>query len=146
MAADRRRALAKDAPPLHVALWLAFLLFILLLGSLVALVAWLVGGLLGTGVLGLLITAVAPFVAFILIVLIVLRLVRRTGAPVADLIEGAGQIEAGEVGTQVPERGPSEVRTLARAFNAMSARLGANEEARRTLLADVGHRCARRSP
>ena len=115
----------------------AFLLFILLVGSLIALVAWLVGGLLGSGVLA----NVVPIVAVILIVLlaIVIRLARRTGTPVADLIEGAGRIEAGEIGTQVPERGPSEVRSLARAFNAMSARLAANEEARRTLLADVSH-------
>ena len=67
------------------------------------------------------------------------RLVRGTAAPVGDLIEGAGRIEAGEIGTQVPERGPSEVRSLARAFNSMSARLAATEEARRTLLADVSH-------
>jgi two-component system, OmpR family, sensor histidine kinase BaeS len=117
----------------------AFLLFILLVGSLVALVAWLVGSLLESGALGLLVTAVVPIVAFILIVLIVIRLARGTGAPVADLIEGAGRVEAGEIGTQVPERGPSEVRSLARAFNAMSARLADNERARRTLLADVSH-------
>jgi two-component system, OmpR family, sensor histidine kinase BaeS len=117
----------------------AFLLFILLVGSLVALVAWLVGGLLDSGSLMLLVSAVLPFVAFLLFVVIVIRLVRGTGAPVADLIEGAGRLEAGEIGTQVPERGPAEVRSLARAFNAMSARLAANEEARRTLLADVSH-------
>ena len=117
----------------------AFLLFIVLVGSLVALVAWLVGGMLESGALGLLVTAIVPFVAVVLILLIALRLARRTGAPVGDLIEGAGRIEAGEIGTQVPEYGPSEVRSLARAFNAMSARLAANEEARRTLLADVSH-------
>jgi signal transduction histidine kinase len=113
----------------------AFLLFILLVGSLVALVAWLVGGLLGSGVFQLFLGAIAV----LLLGSIVVRLARRTGAPVADLIEGAGRIEAGEIGTQVPERGPSEVRSLARAFNAMSARLAANEGARRTLLADVSH-------
>jgi signal transduction histidine kinase len=115
------------------------LLFILLIGSLIAFVAWLVGGLLQSGTLQLLLSAVLPFVAFLLFVVIVIRLIRGTGAPVADLIEAAGRVEAGETGTQVPERGPSEVRSLARAFNAMSARLAANEEARRTLLADVSH-------
>ena len=113
----------------------AFLLFILVVGSLVALVAWFVGGLLGSGTVQLLLSAIAV----LLLVSIVVRLARRTGAPVADLIEGAGRIEAGEIGTQVPERGPSEVRSLARAFNAMSSRLAANEETRRTLLADVSH-------
>ena len=117
----------------------AFLFFILLVGSLIALVAWLVGGLLEGGALSLVITAVLPFIVLVLLVLLVVRLIRRTGAPVGDLIEAAGRVEAGEIGTQVPERGPSEVRSLARAFNAMSSRLAANEEARRTLLADVSH-------
>ncbi len=117
----------------------AFLFFILLVGSLIALVAWLVGGLLEGGALGLVVTAVLPFIVLVLLVLLVVRLIRRTGAPVGDLIEAAGRVEAGEIGTQVPERGPSEVRSLARAFNAMSSRLAANEEARRTLLADVSH-------
>jgi signal transduction histidine kinase len=117
----------------------ALLLFILLVGSLVALVAWLVGNLLNGGAVTLLVTALVPLLAFGLIAWIVIRLVRRTGAPVADLIEAAGRIEAGEIGTQAPVRGPSEVRSLARAFNAMSARLAEDERARRTLLADVSH-------
>ena len=83
----------------------------------------------------------APLTVFILVLLLLaLRgLIRGTAAPVGDLIEGAGRIEAGEIGTQVPERGPSEVRSLARAFNAMSSRLAENEESRRALLADVSH-------
>jgi two-component system, OmpR family, sensor histidine kinase BaeS len=67
------------------------------------------------------------------------RLVRGTAAPVGDLIEAAGRVEAGEVGAQVDERGPAELRSLARAFNAMSARLSETDEARRRLLADVSH-------
>ena len=56
-----------------------------------------------------------------------------------DLIEASERVEAGEVGTQVEVRGPREVRAMARAFNAMSARLAADAEARRRLLADVSH-------
>jgi signal transduction histidine kinase len=67
------------------------------------------------------------------------RLVRGTAAPVGDLIEAAGRVEAGEVGTQVPERGPAELRSVARAFNSMSTRLEETDEARRRLLADVSH-------
>src|SRR5918992_5752277 len=117
----------------------AVLAFVTVVGSLVALVAWLVGGLLEGGTLAHLLAALTPIVILVLIALIVVRLVRRTGAPVADLIEAAGRIEAGEIGTQAPVRGPSEVRSLARAFNAMSARLAEDERARRTLLADVSH-------
>ena len=117
----------------------AVLAFVTVVGSLVALVAWLVGGLLEGGTLAHFLAAVTPIVILVLIAWIVIRLVRRTGAPVADLIEAAGRVEAGEIGTQAPVSGPTEVRSLARAFNAMSTRLAANEEARRTLLADVSH-------
>ena len=67
------------------------------------------------------------------------RLVRGTAVPVSELVEAAGRVEAGEVGTQVTERGPSEVRALARAFNAMSSRLEETDASRRRLLADVSH-------
>jgi two-component system sensor histidine kinase BaeS len=113
----------------------AFLLFVLLVGSLIAVVAWAVGQLLESGVLAFLVAAVLVILLFGSVA----RLFRRAGAPVGDLIEAAGRVEAGEIGAQVPERGPAEVRQLARAFNAMSVRLAANEEARRTLLADVSH-------
>jgi two-component system, OmpR family, sensor histidine kinase BaeS len=124
-----------------------FLLFILLVGSLIALVAWVVGALLQTGAVQLVLSAILPIVAFVLFIVLVLmliarlviRLVQGTAAPVGDLIEAAERIEAGEIGAHVPERGPREVRSLARAFNAMSARLAANEDARRRLLADVSH-------
>jgi two-component system OmpR family sensor kinase/two-component system sensor histidine kinase BaeS len=39
----------------------------------------------------------------------------------------------------VVERGPREIRGVARAFNSMSERLAASEEQRRRLLADVSH-------
>ncbi len=66
-------------------------------------------------------------------------LLRGTAAPVGDLIEAAGRVEAGEIGDPGRGRGPAEVRSLARAFNAMSARLEETDEARRRLLADVSH-------
>ena len=110
----------------------------LFVGSLVALTAWLVGSAL-SGSLGLLVTSVVPIIAFVLVVLIVVRLVRRTGAPVGDLIEAAERVEAWRaVG---PAAGPraGELRSVARAFNAMSTRLEGTDEARRRLLADVSH-------
>jgi signal transduction histidine kinase len=116
----------------------AFLVFILFVGSLIALVAWLVSRLLD-GSIALVAAAVLPFVALVVLLAIAARLVRRAGAPVGDLIEAAGRVEAGEVGAKVEERGPSEVRSLARAFNAMTTRLEQTDEARRRLLADVSH-------
>jgi two-component system, OmpR family, sensor histidine kinase BaeS len=65
--------------------------------------------------------------------------VRRLAAPVEELVAAAGRIEAGDFGVRLPERGPREVRTVARAFNAMTARLEATEARRRSFLADVTH-------
>ena len=117
----------------------AFLVVFLLVVSLMAaLVIWLVGTLLGTH---------APSIVFGLLLLFLLalaarrvvRAVRGSAGAAADLIEAAGRVEEGNYATRVDERGPGEVRALARAFNAMSARLEANEEERRRLLADVSH-------
>lgn len=68
-----------------------------------------------------------------------LRGARRVIAPLGDLVDAAGRIEAGDYDARVRERGPRDVRTLARAFNSMSARLAGSETARRTFLADVAH-------
>jgi len=84
-----------------------------------------------------------PFFLFPLVVVaaIVLlgRMFRSISRPVGDLIEATGRLEAGSYGTRVRERGPREMRSLARAFNAMAVRLEANESQRKQLLADVTH-------
>ncbi|OGT28637.1 MAG: hypothetical protein A2Z17_06655 [Gammaproteobacteria bacterium RBG_16_66_13] len=64
---------------------------------------------------------------------------RVLALPLRDLIDAAGRVEAGDLSARVPERGPRELRALARAFNAMLDRLKANERQRRRLLADVTH-------
>ncbi|MGZ6299001.1 MAG: sensor histidine kinase [Candidatus Limnocylindria bacterium] len=105
--------------------------------SMIAFLAWLIGRAFGP--------APHPVVIFLigLLVLFVLanvgRAVRRAAAPVGDLIEASGRVEAGDFSTRVPEDGPREVRALARAFNAMSAKLEETEQQRRSALADVSH-------
>jgi two-component system sensor histidine kinase BaeS len=64
---------------------------------------------------------------------------RRVAPPVSGLIRAARRVEAGDYSTRVPIRGPGEVRSLARAFNAMSARLEAEETRRQSVLADIAH-------
>jgi signal transduction histidine kinase len=64
---------------------------------------------------------------------------RRLAAPVGGLMEGAQRIEAGDYSVRVPVRGPKALRSLARAFNAMSSRLEADEVRRRSVLSDVAH-------
>ena len=67
------------------------------------------------------------------------RGLRRLAIPLGDLIDAAESVEAGDYAARVRPRGPRELRSLARAFNAMSARLETSEEQRRRLLADVTH-------
>src|ERR1700737_2592843 len=67
------------------------------------------------------------------------RGVRRFSQPMDNLIEAAGRIEKGDYSAQIPESGPPELRSVARAFNSMSARLKASDERRRSFLADVAH-------
>src|SRR4029077_15248610 len=54
-------------------------------------------------------------------------------------IGAAGRIEAGDYSVQVPESGPRDLRSVARAFNEMSARLKASDEQRRGFLAELAH-------
>ncbi len=67
------------------------------------------------------------------------RGLRRISVPLGDLLEAAGRIAEGDYSPRVAERGPSEVRALARAFNGMAARLEVTEGQRRDLMADITH-------
>ena len=107
-------------------------------GLLAAGIIWAISSVAGTDPLG----ALGIIVALIVVALLarwVLAGFRSATAPVSELIEAAGRVEGGELGIQVSERGPGEVRALGRSFNAMSARLERTEEERRRLLADVSH-------
>jgi signal transduction histidine kinase len=64
---------------------------------------------------------------------------RRMTRPMDGLIDAAGRIEAGDYSVQVPESGPRDLRSVARAFNEMSARLKASDEERRGFLAELAH-------
>ena len=82
-----------------------------------------------------------PFgiVLVIIVAILVVRAGRRFASPVADVMEAADRVAAGDYETRVEERGSREVRRLGRAFNEMTERLGTNEARRRQLLADVAH-------
>lgn len=67
------------------------------------------------------------------------RMLRRVASPVEDLIEAAGHVAGGDYSARVPERGPSEMRTLVRTFNEMTGRLQSSDAQRRKLLADITH-------
>jgi signal transduction histidine kinase len=64
---------------------------------------------------------------------------RRMTRPMESLIDAAGRIEGGDYSVQVSESGPRDLRSVARAFNQMSARLKASDEQRRGFLAALAH-------
>ena len=113
-----------------------FAIVAIALAGFFALLSWLIGSLLG-GAQPVITILIGLFV--LLILFSAARAVRRTAAPVGELIEASGRVEAGDYSTRVSERGPREVRALARAFNAMSVRLEETERQRRSALADVSH-------
>ncbi len=82
-------------------------------------------------------------VGFALFVIFIVGLVgmslRRLVVPLDDLLKAADRVGQGDYSVRVQERGPREVRTLARAFNEMASRLHVLDERRRDLLADVTH-------
>jgi signal transduction histidine kinase len=117
-----------------LALFIAVLLVSLVIAVLVDLLTSILGG--------------APSLATVALVLLLVlaligtsvrRVFRGAARPVADLVEAAGRVEGGDYAVRVPVRGPREVRSLAGAFNAMSARLEETEAQRQRLLADVSH-------
>jgi len=79
------------------------------------------------------------FFAIITLGLIGRALLRNIAWPVGDLLEAAGRVTQGDYAARVDERGPREVRALARAFNGMAARLQMEAEQRRNILTDVTH-------
>src|SRR5438105_10542606 len=80
-----------------------------------------------------------PILVVVLIAIAVGGGVRRMTRPMNNLIDAARRIESGDYSAQVPEWGSQDIRSVARAFNAMSARLKAMDEQRRSFMADVTH-------
>jgi signal transduction histidine kinase len=67
------------------------------------------------------------------------RWLGRVVVPLDDLLHAADRVGQGDYSARVQEKGPREVRSLARAFNDMASRLDQLDERRRNLLADVTH-------
>jgi signal transduction histidine kinase len=86
----------------------------------------------------------APWPWFILILVIgglfwFGRTVRRTAAPIADVMTAADRVADGDYSVRVDTRANGEVGRLVESFNAMTTRLEVNETQRRNLFADVAH-------
>ncbi len=83
---------------------------------------WFVGGIVGVGV------TVAAFAA-----------TRRIAMPIGGVLDVIDRVAGGDYEVRVIERGPPPIRALARAFNAMVARLQDHDRQRRDLMADLAH-------
>jgi signal transduction histidine kinase len=81
----------------------------------------------------------AALVLIVTIIALSIFGLRRFSAPLDDMHEAAGRVADGDYSAHVQEKGPAEVRSLARAFNNMAARLHQADEQRRNLLADTTH-------
>jgi signal transduction histidine kinase len=64
---------------------------------------------------------------------------RRVGLPLGDVVAAADRVASGDYSARVIEQGPLFLRSVARAFNSMTARLQAQDQQRRHLMADIAH-------
>jgi signal transduction histidine kinase len=71
--------------------------------------------------------------AAVLLALYALFLVRWIAVPVKSVAEAASQVASGDLTTRLPEKGPAEIRSLTKAFNAMARSL---EQKQRELAAE----------
>jgi len=84
-------------------------------------------------------TVVIAAVFALAIVAIFFAAMKRFGFPFADIVAAAERVGDGDYSVQLNEHGQPSLRSVARAFNSMTARLRANEQQRRHLMADIAH-------
>ena len=82
---------------------------------------------------------IGAIVAVLITAIAALVLARYFTRPLARLEEGALELAAGDLSHRVDVAGPSEVASVADAFNQMADSLEEAEELRRRLVADVAH-------
>lgn len=131
-----RRARARHAPRYPLMFCGMFLIFSLVVAAFITLLVNAFSAATSGGGLA----AFAPLaILFVVVFAIGAGTVGRFARPVADLVDAAERIEAGDYAVRVRARGPRTLRSLATAFNSMSERLESSERERRRLLADVTH-------
>jgi signal transduction histidine kinase len=64
---------------------------------------------------------------------------RRVGRPMGEIVAAADRVARGDFRARVAEHGPPSLRSVAHAFNSMTARLQSQDEQRRHLMADIAH-------
>jgi signal transduction histidine kinase len=102
-----------------------------------AIVSWLVSAVTGSPKAVDIGGAAAISFAIVLVGFVVV--LRRVGLPFTDVVSAAGRVADGDYGVRIEEHGPPSLRSVARAFNSMTAQLQSQDEQRRNLMADVAH-------
>ncbi|MGE5252102.1 MAG: sensor histidine kinase [Bacteroidota bacterium] len=93
-----------------------------------------------TGQVPWLLPAAAAGSLFVLGFLIMLgRNLRRWSMPLDEMLAASNRVAEGDYSARVEEKGPPEIRSLARSFNSMASRLHVSDQQRRRMLADVTH-------
>ena len=64
---------------------------------------------------------------------------RRIGAPLSDIVAAAGRVGNGDLTVRLDEEGLPWLRSVAAAFNTMTARLDRQQREREALMADIAH-------
>ncbi|MDX2161067.1 MAG: ATP-binding protein [bacterium] len=91
----------------------------------------------GTELLPILLQAGA--VSLIVAVLLAGVISRSVAEPLQTVANAAASVAAGNLNERVPIRGPSEVRSVAEAFNLMSEKVQAGQRSQQDFLANVSH-------
>jgi signal transduction histidine kinase len=73
------------------------------------------------------------------ILFFVIRALRQTARPIEVLMNATDRVARGDYSVRIKPTGSDDVFTMMAAFNGMTARLQANDEQRRLLLADIAH-------
>jgi two-component system sensor histidine kinase BaeS len=81
----------------------------------------------------------AVMALLMVVVGVVVTGVRGVAGSLGDIVEGANRVADGDHSVRIAEHGPPSVRLVAKAFNTMAARLEAQNQQRRHLMADIAH-------
>ena len=81
----------------------------------------------------------AALVGGLIAVLLAVLITRTIARPLQTVAQAAAAVAEGDYSQRVPQRGPSEVRELAGAFNRMSKQVQLNNQAQQDWLANISH-------
>jgi two-component system OmpR family sensor kinase/two-component system sensor histidine kinase BaeS len=84
-------------------------------------------------------TAAVVIVGVGIVAMAVFGAMRRIGLPLTDVVTAAGRVADGDYTVRIVEHGPRSLRSVARAFNSMTAQLESQDEQRRNMMADIAH-------